>query len=98
MALEGILDRGALQVLALFDKPDPLEGPYFEETIYTTPSPFTPKPSKTKIIRCTEQAIAAVGLSHGPIHAELRLTPQGPRILEVAARSIGGPLFPFAAV
>ena len=89
VALEGILDRGALQVLALFDKPDPLEGPYFEETIYTTPS-RSPETVQNQIIRCTEQAIAAVGLSHGPIHAELRLTPQGPKVLEVAARSIGG--------
>ena len=89
VALEGILARGALQVLAVFDKPDPLEGPYFEETIYTTPSRLS-EAVQNQIIRRTEQAIAAVGLSHGPIHAELRLTPQGPRILEVAARSIGG--------
>ena len=89
VALEGILDRGALQVLALFDKPDPLEGPYFEETIYTTPSRL-PEAVQNQIVKCAEQAIAAVGLSHGPIHAELRLTPQGPRVLEVAARSIGG--------
>ena len=89
VALEGILDRDALQVLALFDKPDPLEGPYFEETIYTTPSRL-PEAAQNQIIRSTEEAIEAVGLSHGPIHAELRLTPHGPRILEVAARPIGG--------
>ena len=34
VALEGLLDAGELKVLALFDKPDPLEGPFFEETIY----------------------------------------------------------------
>ena len=38
VALEGILEGGELRVLALFDKPDPMEGPYFEETIYVTPS------------------------------------------------------------
>jgi len=89
VALEGILDRGALKVLALFDKPDPLNGPYFEETIYVTPSRL-PEWLQTQIVTSTEQAIKAVGLVHGPIHAEVRLTPEGPRVLEIAARSIGG--------
>ena len=88
-ALEGIMDRGALRVLAIFDKPDPLEGPYFEETIYVTPS-RSPESVQAEMIRATEQATRAIGLCHGPIHAELRLTPQGPRVLEVAARPIGG--------
>ena len=89
VALEGILDRGVLKVLALFDKPDLPEGPYFEETIYITPSRL-PEPVQTEIARVTERAIQAIELFHGPIHAELRLTLQGPRILEVAARPIGG--------
>jgi biotin carboxylase len=89
VALEGILDRGTLKVLALFDKPDPLEGPYFEETIYVTPSRL-PAATQTQIVRSAEEAIQAVGLFHGPIHAELRLTADGPRVLEVAARPIGG--------
>ena len=38
VALEGLLDGGRLRTLALFDKPDPLEGPFFEETLYVTPS------------------------------------------------------------
>ena len=88
-ALEGIMDRGALRVLAIFDKPDPLEGPYFEETIYVTPS-RSPESVQAEMIRATEQATRAIGLCHGPIHAELRLTPQGPLVLEVAARPIGG--------
>jgi biotin carboxylase len=89
VALEGILDRGRLKILALFDKPDPLEGPFFEETIYVTPSRL-PEAVQTAITACTAQAVAALGLHHGPIHAELRVNDQGPWILEVAARSIGG--------
>ena len=89
VALEGIVDQGILTVLALFDKPDPLDGPYFEETIYVTPSRL-PEAVQAEIVKTTEQAVHAVGLSHGPIHAELRLTPDGPRVLEVAARPIGG--------
>jgi biotin carboxylase len=89
VALEGIMDRGRLQVLALFDKPDPLEGPYFEETIYVTPSRLSEAAQK-EITEGVAQATRAVGLAHGPIHAEVRLTPQGPRVLEVAARPIGG--------
>jgi len=89
VALEGILDRGVLKVLALFDKPDPLEGPYFEESIYVTPS-RVPESLQAQIVRSTELAIKAVELFHGPIHAEVRVTPEGPRVLEIAARPIGG--------
>jgi len=88
-AVEGLLDRGRLRVLALFDKPDPLEGPFFEETIYVTPS-RQDAGTQQEMISAIEQAAPALGLQHGPVHAELRLTPDGPRILEVAARSIGG--------
>ena len=89
VALEGLLDRGTLRVLALFDKPDPLDGPFFEETIYVTPSRHTDD-GQRRIVETVERASAAFGLRHGPIHAELRLSPDGPVILEVAARSIGG--------
>ncbi|HEV8661591.1 MAG TPA: ATP-grasp domain-containing protein [Candidatus Methylomirabilis sp.] len=89
VALEGLLDRGRVRLLALFDKPDPLDGPYFEETIYVTPSRLQ-RGVQEQIFRATEQAAGALGLVHGPIHAELRLSPAGPRVLEVAARSIGG--------
>jgi len=89
VALEGLLTAGRLQVLALFDKPDPLDGPFFEETLYITPSRLQPETQDT-IIRCTEQAARALGLVHGPLHAELRLNQEGPWILEVAARAIGG--------
>jgi biotin carboxylase len=88
-ALEGLLDRGTLRVLALFDKPDPLDGPFFEETIYVTPSRLDDD-VQASIVETVEKASAAFGLRHGPIHAELRLGPGGPYILEVAARSIGG--------
>ena len=89
VALEGLLTRGELAVLAVFDKPDPLDGPYFEETLYVTPSRH-PDEVQREVARATAAAARALGLAHGPIHAELRLTRNGPRILEVAARSIGG--------
>jgi biotin carboxylase len=89
VALEGLLVRGHLHVLALFDKPDPLDGPYFEETLYVTPSRH-PAPLQDAVAREVSRGCAALGLREGPVHAELRLSPAGPRILEVAARSIGG--------
>ena len=89
VALEGLLMGGALEVLALFDKPDPLEGPFFEETIYVTPSRLAP-PVRARIAEMTTRAVAALGLREGPVHAELRVSDDGVRVIEVAARSIGG--------
>lgn len=89
VALEGLLDQGELTVLALFDKPDPLEGPFFEETIYVTPSRL-PSAAQSAITRCVAQAAHALGLRMGPVHAELRINAAGPWMLEVAGRSIGG--------
>ncbi len=89
VALEGLLERGRLKVLALFDKPDPLDGPFFEETIYVTPSRL-PAETQKEIVAAVGLACKALGLSHGPLHAELRLNREGPWVLEVAARSIGG--------
>lgn len=89
VALEGLLDRGHLHVLALFDKPDPLDGPFFEETMYVTPSRLPPE-VQDAIARCASQAAAALGLRNGPMHAELRVNQEGPWLIEVAGRSIGG--------
>ena len=89
VALEGMLDDGALHPLALFDKPDPLEGPFFEETIYVTPSRL-PDEVQQAIFARTAQAAAALGLRTGPIHAELRVNEAGPWLVEMAGRSIGG--------
>ena len=90
VAVEGLLLAGRLEVLAVFDKPDPLEGPYFEETIYVTPSKQPPS-VLTAIDATVARAAAALGLEEGPIHAELRIGDGAqPTILEVAARSIGG--------
>lgn len=88
-ALEGILASGQLRVLALFDKPDPLDGPFFEETIYTTPS-REDAATQEAIMRTTQAAIDALGLTQGPIHAEMRVNARGVWMLEVAARPIGG--------
>jgi biotin carboxylase len=89
VAVEGLLREGNLDVLAVFDKPDPLEGPFFEETIYVTPSRL-PEATLAAVRSTTEQACRALGLAHGPIHAELRVNSRGPSVIEVAARSIGG--------
>ncbi len=89
VAVEGLVDRGRLRVLAIFDKPDPLEGPYFEETIYVTPSRLKAE-TQTAITETLERATRAMGLFHGPLHAEVRINSRGVWILEVAARSIGG--------
>ena len=88
-ALEGLLENGELRVLALFDKPDPLNGPYFEETIYVTPSRL-PANMQTAIAGEVQRACALAGLAGGPVHAEMRVNEQGIWLLEVAARSIGG--------
>jgi biotin carboxylase len=89
VALEGLLVNRRLHVLALFDKPDPLDGPFFEETIYVTPS-RVPAPLQKSIAQCTERAARALGLMEGPVHAELRYNERGPWLIELAARPIGG--------
>jgi len=88
-AVEGILIDGELKVLAIFDKPDPLEGPFFEETIYVTPSRLTTQQQSAILDRAT-QAIRAIGLTHGPVHAEFRINDRGVWPIEVAPRPIGG--------
>jgi hypothetical protein len=89
VALEGILDDGHLIPLALFDKPDPLDGPYFEETIYVTPSRLATEIQEA-IFDCVRLSAKAFGLRQGPVHAELRLNEEGPWLIEMAGRSIGG--------
>lgn len=88
-ALEGLLTKGKLQVLAIFDKPDPLNGPFFEETIYVTPS-RSGAATERALITAVEKACQALGLSHGPVHAEMRFNSKGVWVLEIAARPIGG--------
>ena len=89
VAVEGLLNDGVLSVLAIFDKPDPLEGPYFEETIYVTPSRLSESMQRA-IENCAREAVRALGLSHGPVHAEFRSNDDGVWPLEVAPRPIGG--------
>jgi biotin carboxylase len=89
VSLEGLLAGGKLRVLALFDKPDPLEGPYFEETIYTTPSRL-PADAQARIAECAQRTVRALGLTEGPLHAEFRVNDAGPWVLEASPRPIGG--------
>jgi len=88
-AVEGVLTGGILQVFAIFDKPDPMEGPFFEETIYVTPSRESAEIQR-EIERTVAAGAAALGLRHGPVHAECRVNESGVHLLEVAARPIGG--------
>jgi biotin carboxylase len=88
-ALEGVVTDGRLQILALFDKPDPLEGPYFEETIYVTPS-CEPQGVQARIRDTAQAALKALGMTNGPVHAEMRVNDRGVWILEAAPRPIGG--------
>ena len=89
IALEGMLEGGKLSVLAIFDKPDPLDGPFFEETIYVTPSRL-PRPVQALAAERVRAGCAAYGLTEGPVHAELRLHGGDAWIIEIAARTIGG--------
>jgi len=89
VAVEGLITEGVLRVLAIFDKPDPLEGPYFEETIYVTPSRLS-REQQEAIARCARDSARALGLIHGPIHAEFRVNDDGVWPLEIAPRPIGG--------
>ena len=89
VAVEGLLTDGELRALTIFDKPDPLDGPFFEETIYVTPSRLG-NGIQEDIVRTTSAAARAMGLTRGPIHAELRVNEEGAWIIEVAARAIGG--------
>jgi hypothetical protein len=88
-AIEGVLSGGVLEVIAIFDKPDPLDGPFFEETIYVTPSRAASGVQRA-MIDAVATAARALGLRHGPVHAECRVNDRGVYVLEVAARPIGG--------
>jgi len=89
VAVEGLVTRGSLRVLTIFDKPDPLDGPFFEETIYLTPSRLA-RTAQQAIAGCAQAAVDALGLREGPIHAEIRHNDRGAWLIELAARPIGG--------
>ena len=89
VAVEGMLVNGNLQVLAILDKPDAMDGPYFEETMFVTPSRFS-ETVQREIVEVTESAAKALGLVSGPVHAEVRISADGVVLIEIAARSIGG--------
>jgi len=87
VAVEAMAWGDHLEILAIFDKPDPMDGPYFEETIYVTPSRRT---DTTEIEHLVGRAASALGITHGPVHAEVRIEDGTPTLVEIAARSIGG--------
>jgi len=89
VAVEGLVTQDALTVLAVFDKPDPLDGPFFEETIYVTPSRLA-QTAQQQVVACAQAAVGALGLREGPIHAEVRHNDRGAWLIELAARPIGG--------
>src|SRR5438876_3131535 len=89
VALEGLVTQDALTVLAIFDKPDPLDGPFFQETIYVTPSRLA-QAAQQEIAACAQAAVGALGLREGPVHAEVRHNDRGAWLIELAARPIGG--------
>jgi len=89
VALDGVLGGGALQVLAVFDKPDPLDGPYFEETLFITPSRL-PDATQRAFAAAVERACVAAGVTEGVVHAEARVNEAGVWLLEIAPRGIGG--------
>ena len=89
VALEGLLTQGTLQPLAMFDKPDPLNGPFFEETIYITPSRLS-SDLQQNVIACAARTAEALGLREGPVHGEFRVNEKGVWVIELAARAIGG--------
>jgi biotin carboxylase len=88
-AVEALLHHGVLRTLAIFDKPDPLDGPFFEETIYVTPTDLSER-QRDRVAAAVASAARAIGLTHGPVHAEARVNADGVFVLEVAARPIGG--------
>lgn len=89
VAIEGILRNGELHLLAFFDKPDPMEGPFFEETIFVTPSRLPPE-VQAEALAMANESVRALGLRSGPVHVELRIDGDQPSLLEVAPRTIGG--------
>jgi len=89
VSVEGLLGPDGLEVLAILDKPDPMAGPFFEETIFVTPTRLD-DPTGERVVEVVERAVDALGLAFGPIHAELRIAGDRVSVIEIAARSIGG--------
>jgi biotin carboxylase len=89
ITVEGLVWDGELEILAILDKPDPLDGPFFEETMFVSPTNLPPS-VVGEVQRITQSSIDAIGLEHGPVHAELRIDNGRPVVIEVAARTIGG--------
>jgi biotin carboxylase len=89
VAVEAVLVDGALRVFAVYDKPEPLDGPFFEETVYTVPSELD-EGRLSQVSATVQDATRALGLTNGSVHAELRLGGARPYVIDLASRSIGG--------
>jgi hypothetical protein len=89
VAVDALLVAGDMRLLAIYDKPEPLDGPFFEETIYTVPSALAPARQR-EVVAVLESVVLALGLTEGALHAELRLGGAQPALIDIASRSIGG--------
>lgn len=89
VAVEGLVVRGGLVPIAVYDKPEPLSGPYFEESIYLVPSRL-PAADREGLSEVLSETVAEVGLVQGAVHAEFRLGAGAPVLIDLASRSIGG--------
>jgi len=89
LSIDGVLTAGDLTVTAVFDKPGMPDGPTFEETLLVSPSRLAER-TLAAAVRTAADAARSLGLSTGPVHAELRICDRGPAMLELAPRSIGG--------
>lgn len=89
-AVDILVTDGKLHVLVIFEKPDPLVGPFFAETIYVTPPHLTDSQLEA-LHSVIQKCIRALSINNGPLHLELRLTSANDWVpIDIASRSIGG--------
>jgi hypothetical protein len=90
VAVDGLVVHGEVRPLAVFEKPDPGDGPFFAETVLLQPARLSSDEYRD-VLALTARVVAAVGLTDGPVHVEHRIDESG-RVwfLELAPRSIGG--------
>lgn len=87
VSVEVIVMEGDPHILAITDKYI-TPPPYFVELAHCEPSQLNGK-TQEQIRRVAAQAIKAIGIENAPAHVEIKVTPEGPKIVELAAR-LGG--------